>query len=543
MKVLTNIDMVTNEVDNVVVQPLASAPAVASSKLGQIYYNSTDKILYQFNGTAWVGVGIDTNTTYTHSFGTVSSNSVPLNLVGSDSTTSTVNIAGAGGATLSVSGSTLTITTANTTYTYTGSATATNYTLTITPSSGTVQTVTIPLATTSVSGVVVVDNTMSANSTNPVQNKIIKAYVDAIISANNAVVYKGTVTSTSGLPSTYSVGWLYVVGEAGTYAGQVCEVGDMIIATVARSGSGGVNSDWDVIQTNINGAITSLSGTSPISVSGTGASRTVAHSTSGVTANAYGTTSNVTPAFGATFTVPSFTVNNTGHLTVAGSHTVTIPATVATTSTAGLESAADKTKLDGIAAGAQVNTIESVSATSPIVATTASKAVSLSHASSGATAGTYGDSTTQTPAFGGSFNVNTETVNGTGHVTSISSHSVTIPNNTATSTVDGLMSAADKSKLDGITPGAVNSMLHRGNATIAIGQTSVTVSKTVSDTTTLSINSVRARLNGESVIVDGGVYTSGTTTGNQTSWSVTFSIAQPQTYDVIIDFIYYQDGE
>lgn len=50
------------------------------------------------------------------------------------------------------------------------------------------------------------------------------------------------------------------------------------------------------------------------------------HPTSGVTAGAYGDTAAQTPAHGGSFNVPSFTVDTNGHLTVAGSHKVTLPA-------------------------------------------------------------------------------------------------------------------------------------------------------------------------------------------------------------------------
>ena len=63
----------------------------------------------------------------------------------------------------------------------------------------------------------------------------------------------GTVTS---LPTTYKKGSVYKVITAGTYAGQACEVGDLIIALVNREGSGNQNSDWTVAQNNIDGAVT-----------------------------------------------------------------------------------------------------------------------------------------------------------------------------------------------------------------------------------------------------------------------------------------------
>lgn len=55
-KVLTNLDLSKNEIQNAVIQPLASPPA--NPKLGQIYFNSTDKILYQWDGEKWKPVGV-----------------------------------------------------------------------------------------------------------------------------------------------------------------------------------------------------------------------------------------------------------------------------------------------------------------------------------------------------------------------------------------------------------------------------------------------------------------------------------------------------
>ena len=173
--------------------------------------------------------------------------------------------------------------------------------------------------------------------------KILHDYVAEAIGAANAMRFKGTV-GTGGtvttLPTTgVQVGDTYMVSTAGTYAGQVCEVGDLIIATATTP-------TWTVAQTNINGAITSITGTSPITVSGSGASRTVAHENSGVTAASRGETTNKTPGFGDSFYVTSGTVNATGHLTAFNQYSVTIPATIANQSSPGLMSAADKTKLN-----------------------------------------------------------------------------------------------------------------------------------------------------------------------------------------------------
>ena len=86
----------------------------------------------------------------------------------------------------------------------------------------------------------------------------IKSYADSVIAANDAMVYKGTVTSTSGLPTEgYKTGWTYKVAEAGTYAGASCEVGDVIIALNDYAEESASNADWQIIQGNIDGAVIS----------------------------------------------------------------------------------------------------------------------------------------------------------------------------------------------------------------------------------------------------------------------------------------------
>lgn len=84
-----------------------------------------------------------------------------------------------------------------------------------------------------------------------------KEYADSILGANDAMVFKGTV-GTGGtvtqLPATHSVGWTYRVITAGSYAGQNCEVGDLIICIT--DGTSANNSHWTVAQTNVDGAVT-----------------------------------------------------------------------------------------------------------------------------------------------------------------------------------------------------------------------------------------------------------------------------------------------
>ena len=110
------------------------------------------------------------------------------------------------------------------------------------------------------------DTSIASNSTstNYPTSKAVADLVSSAIATADAMIFKGTL-GTGGtvtvLPTTYKTGWTYRVITAGTYAGNVCEIGDLIIALVDRSGSGNINSDWTVAQTNIDGAITTAGGT------------------------------------------------------------------------------------------------------------------------------------------------------------------------------------------------------------------------------------------------------------------------------------------
>lgn len=119
-----------------------------------------------------------------------------------------------------------------------------------------------------------VDNTsdkakpISIATQNALDTKASKSELDVVkreyatkteISAlTSALVYKGTVDAKYALPTkNVKVGDVYVVAAAGTFAGQTCEPGDMIIAQTASNAEGTPAPTWTVVQTNINGAVTS----------------------------------------------------------------------------------------------------------------------------------------------------------------------------------------------------------------------------------------------------------------------------------------------
>jgi len=84
--------------------------------------------------------------------------------------------------------------------------------------------------------------------------------------------------------------------------------------------------------------------------------------------------------------------------------------------------------------------------TSPITVS----GTSISHASSGVTAASKGDTSNQTPTWGGTFKALSGTVNATGHLTAFAEHTVTIPNAVATLANAGLMSSSDKEHLENL---------------------------------------------------------------------------------------------
>ena len=83
--------------------------------------------------------------------------------------------------------------------------------------------------------------------------------ISSALRASDAMIYKGTIGeggTVQALPSTTALtGWTYKVITAGTYAGVSCEVGDMIICLT--DGSSTQSATWTVVQSNIDGAVTS----------------------------------------------------------------------------------------------------------------------------------------------------------------------------------------------------------------------------------------------------------------------------------------------
>ena len=109
------------------------------------------------------------------------------------------------------------------------------------------------------------DTTLAANSdTRLATQKAIKAYVDGIIEAANALQYKGT-TDCSANPNypAASAGHMYVVsvaGKIGGASGITVEVGDALLCKTDSTAAGNhatVGANWGILQFNLVGALTS----------------------------------------------------------------------------------------------------------------------------------------------------------------------------------------------------------------------------------------------------------------------------------------------
>ena len=158
----------------------------------------------------------------------------------------------------------------------------------------------------------------------------LKAQLNNVVAAADAFQFKGVVNASTPLPATdYQVGWTYKVGEAGTYAGQKCEAGDMIIC-VADFATAAQAADWMVVQSNIDGAVT-------------GPESAVAQHVAVFS-----------DEMGKKIADSGFTIGKSVPADAVFTDTVY---SEATTSADGLMSSEDKSKLDGVSADSEENTI------------------------------------------------------------------------------------------------------------------------------------------------------------------------------------------
>lgn len=225
----------------------------------------------------------------------------------------------------------------------------------------------------------------STDNTQVATTAFVKAVVaEHVTEVTGQMIYKGGVATAEALPADAEVGYYYKATAAFQLDGENIEIGDMIVCNSNESGS---SPSWDIYQANIDGAV-------------------------------IGPDSSVANHIVAFTDASGKEVKDTG-VTVAQLQAV------ATTSTDGMMSSEDKTKLDGIATGAEVNQ----NAFSTVVA---------------------GDDSLAATA-----KTDTLTITGSGAVSvSGSGKTATIAVAAASGSQAGTMSSADFTKLAGIADGA-----------------------------------------------------------------------------------------
>lgn len=112
--------------------------------------------------------------------------------------------------------------------------------------------------------------TNGTTSTTILNTKQIVEYVGNAFAANDAMRYKGTITYSNGnykthtvagvevqgFPTKCEVGDTYRVTSQGTYAGQTCSAGDLLICIQDGTGSGlNTAAYWTAVEANINGQV------------------------------------------------------------------------------------------------------------------------------------------------------------------------------------------------------------------------------------------------------------------------------------------------
>jgi len=299
-KYLSHQNFNKNEIQNAVIQPLASDPSTPVE--WQIYYNTSTKKKRTFNGTTWDEDSAGGATSVTQTSASWGAGRMKVS-GGADRTI--VDYATAG--IVKSDGSwVVSAATADTDYAtpagilsklLTGYTAGTNAVITATDSvltafrnlqaqitgyaasSKTLTNTTIDANGTGnsisnieiadfASGVAITSTSLTwASNTNIPTTLAIKTYVDGLAAANDAMLFKGGIdcSANPNYPAA-DAGWTYkvtVAGKIGGGSGLNVQVGDTLICTVDSTASGtqaGVGANWVIVQTNLDVATTSTSG-------------------------------------------------------------------------------------------------------------------------------------------------------------------------------------------------------------------------------------------------------------------------------------------
>ena len=117
------------------------------------------------------------------------------------------------------------------------------------------------------SGYSVKGTLLSEGSTEiPTSNAVALYITEQLSGISQGIVFRGVINNQNEVEVPYNVGDMYYIGTAGTYFGYTCEIGDVLIAKVAKTNEAVVETtDWSVLESNkdvFKGASTELAGSS-----------------------------------------------------------------------------------------------------------------------------------------------------------------------------------------------------------------------------------------------------------------------------------------
>lgn len=283
----------------------------------------------------------------------------------------------------------------------------------------------------------------------------------------NAMTYKGVVASDTFANAvagaqkgdTYKANGQIVIGS------QTAKTGDLIIykGNDLADGKAPANTDFDIIPSgdeidsqfalsgsnnaivltnttskNTAGSV-SVSGSNGISAQVTGNALSIKH-TNEISAGSVGESSNVSPAAGKSFKIPSISYDAQGHITSASNITVTLPADKDTTYSLG--TAVGDTQYDAYinltpagSSGAGVTSAK-FKAGANIAITGSGTEITVAHSGPGNAISNVGNNTTTTLGYSGKFKVPKITKDANGHIVSFEDIELTLPKEVAIPTMN-----------------------------------------------------------------------------------------------------------
>lgn len=247
-KVLVNLDLSKNQILNVALQNLASAPS--SPVEGQIYYNTTDKAIYYYDGTAWINISGDITSVIAGAglAGGGTSGAVTLD-VNPDNVTIEINNDAVRIKDLGVStgkladGAVTTVKIGNNQVTFAKMQQIADLKVIGNVSGGAADPAEVSVITsTSLTG---------ASNTNLATSLAIKSYVDALLAGigNLEGAWDASTGTFPAATGGTKKGDYWYVSVAGTVDGESFNIGDMIIAKVDNASTSS-KADWIRLEVN-----------------------------------------------------------------------------------------------------------------------------------------------------------------------------------------------------------------------------------------------------------------------------------------------------